>query len=88
MTNQHLLYRKCNINDAIMLSNLAVKALENSWKLIKFNKMGKGLHPEQHEKQFLYKSYKYIMVLKVRKDLLQMQRKTVKSLNFPQVYSI
>jgi len=50
--------------------------------------MNKGLHPEQHEKQFLYKGYEYNIVLKVRKDLLQMQRKTVKLLNFLQVYSI
>jgi hypothetical protein len=30
MTNQHLFHRTCNINDAIMVSNLAVKALANS----------------------------------------------------------
>jgi hypothetical protein len=71
-----------------MLSNLAVKALDNSWKLIKFNKMNKGLHPKQHEKQFLYESYLYIMVQKVRKDLLQTHRNIVKSHNFLRVYSI
>jgi len=47
--------------------------------------MNKGLHPKPHEKQFLHKGYEYIMVWKVRKDLLQMQRKIVKSLNFLQV---
>jgi len=48
--------------------------------------MNKGLHPKQHEKQFLYKGYLYIMVWKARKDLLQKYRKIVKLLNFLQVY--
>ena len=74
-----------------MLPSLAVKALENSWKLIKFHKMNKGLHPKPHEKQFLHKGYEYIMVWKVRKDLLQNAKKDSKITQFPaslQVYSI
>jgi hypothetical protein len=45
-----------------MLSNLALKALENFQKLIRFNKLNKGFDPKQLEKQFLYKGYMYFMV--------------------------
>jgi len=53
--------------------------------------MNKGLHPKPHEKQFLHKGYEYIMVWKVRKDLLQNAKKDSKITQFPaslQVYSI